>query len=306
MKKQIIATGISGLVGSRVKELLGKQYEFINFSLDKGVDITNFSLLKTKINQYPESSIILHLAAFTDVDSAFNQNENKNGSCYQVNVIGSKNIAQLCKKTNKYLINISTDFVFDGKNPPIGGYTENDEPNPIEWYGKTKYLAEEEIRKSGCQYSILRIAFPFKAKLSPKKLEPYPKLDLVRKIISKLKNREQLNMFTDQKITPTFIDDIAKVIDRVIELQPKGIFHSTGSTALSPFELMMKVAKVFNLDHSKVEKITLGEFLRQNPTSRPRPKNTSLSNKKLTQELGTKMSTIDEALIKCKKQLEVS
>lgn len=306
MKNKIIATGLTGLVGSRINELLSPKYTFFNFSLENNIDITDINLLEKEFNKFPDTKIVLHLAAFTDVDAAFKQNGDKNGSCYRVNVIGSKNISQLCKKYHKYLIHISTDFVFDGNNPPADGYTENNRPHPIEWYGKTKYWAENEVINSGCQSAILRIAFPFKAKPSPKKIEPQVKLDLVRKIIQKLKNKEIMNMFTDQMMTPLFIDDFVKVMDKCFKDRPTGIFHATGSTALSAYELTIKVAKVFNLDHSQVNKFTLDEFMRQNPNSRPRPKNTSLSNKKIEKELRIQMSTIDEALQKMKEQVNYS
>lgn len=301
-KKQIIATGISGLVGSRVAELFEDKYDFLSFSLDMGVDITDFNLLKKKFYQYPQANIALHLAAFTDVDAAWKQNEDKNSSCYRVNVIGSKNIAQLCAKTKKYLIYISTDFVFDGKNPPAGGYVENSKPHPIEWYGKTKYWAEKEVAKSGCHYSILRIAYPFKAKDSPKRLEPNPKSDLVRKIIAKLKTRQILKMFFDQIITPTFIDDIALAIDKCFQIKPKGIFHCVGSTGLSPYDLASLIAESFGYDKRLIKKTSLKNYLKSNPKTRPYSKRAFLSNKKIEKELGIKMSTITNSLKKVQEQ----
>lgn len=302
-KIPIIATGISGLVGSRIVELLGHKYSFISFSLDSGIDITNLNLLTQAFKKYEEAKIVLHLAAFTDVDAAFLQTGDKNGLCYKVNVLGSKNIARLCRKTNKYLISISTDFVFDGKNPPIGGYKEEDLPSPLEWYGKTKLLAEKEIIFSGCRSVILRIAFPFKAKPAKKELEPIVKLDLVRKIIAKLKNQEKLTMFSDQIITPTFIDDFAKVIDKCIRFQPKGIFHCVGSESLSPYELAKKIANTFEFNKKLIKKTTLEEIVKKNSQARPRQKNNSLSNFKLEKELGIKMLNVDKALQKMKEQL---
>jgi len=304
MKKQIIATGISGLVGSRIAELLQDKYKFINFGLEGRVDITDFSQLKLKFKEFSKAKTVLHLAAFTDVTAAFKQNEDKNGSCYKVNVLGSKNITQLCKKHKKYLIHISTDFVFDGKNSPEDGYTEENMPDPMEWYGKTKYLAEEEVKNSGCEYCILRIAFPFKAKNSPKNLEPNPKLDLVREIKRKLEAKEKVEMFFDQVITPVFIDDIAKVVEKCIEEKPQGIFHCVGSASLSPYNLASKIAHAFDLDKTLIKKTSVINFMEQNPDARPRQINMSLSNKKLEKELGIKMLTTDRALNKIRKQLE--
>lgn len=315
---KIIGTGLSGLVGSRIVELLSDKHEFISFSLDSGVDITNISLLKEKFLENKEAEAILHLAAFTDVSSAWEQDNDKNGTCYKVNVLGTKNIAQLCSQNKKYLIHISTDFIFDGgkparrftcrrhgkAGPPPGGYTELDKPKPIEWYGKTKYLAEKEIEKSGCDYLILRIAFPFKAKPSPKNLEPQVKLDLVRKIKKRLEEGETLHMFSDQIITPTFIDDIANIVVYSIKVKPQGIYHCTGSSHFSPYQIAAKIAQSFNLDKNLIKKASLKEFIKENPNLRPRQQNLSMSNKKLEKDLGIKMLTFDKALEKIKLQLK--
>jgi len=296
MKETIIGTGLSGLVGSRIVQLLSKQFNFVDFSLDTGVDITDFKLLKSKFNQFPQAKAVLHLAAFTNVNSAWEQKGDKNGLCYRVNVLGTRNISQLAKQTNKYLIHISTDFVFDGHNPPQGGYKEEDQPNPIEWYGQTKYWAEQEVEKSTGQSVILRIAFPYKAQPAPQNLEPQVKLDLVRKIIDKLKKKEQLTMFADQIITPTFIDDIVQVINRCLQKKTAGIFHCTGSTSLSPYNLALKIAQTFNLNQSLIKSSSLKDYLKTHPDSRPRQINMELSNKKIEKELKIKMLTIDQGL----------
>ncbi len=299
MKTKIIGTGITGLVGSRIVELLRKQYDFVNFSLETGINITNLDLLRQKFEQNDTTKVVLHLAGFTDVSAAWVQNGNKNGSCYQINTQGSRNIAQLCKKYSKYLIHISTDFVFDGQNPPAGGYKETDRPNPIEWYGQTKLWAEEQVVKSGCQSLIFRIAFPYKAKISDPSLEKQVKLDLVRTIKEKLTKGESMLMFTDQMITPTFIDDIAQAVEASIKLRPKGIYHCVGSAPLSPYELAIRVADAFKLDKSLVKKSKLEDFIKTSGDDRPRQKNMSLSNQKIQKDLGVKMATIEEGLAAC-------
>src|SRR4030042_2472259 len=158
---KIIGTGLSGLVGSRIVELLQNKNQFADFALDSGVDITDELKLKKAFSQNKDAKTVIHLAAFTDVNEASKQTNDKNGLCYRINVLGTENVAQLCAKNAKYLIHISTDFVFDGKKD--GAYSEEDQPNPIEWYGQTKLWAEEKIKNSGCRYLILRIAFPYKA-----------------------------------------------------------------------------------------------------------------------------------------------
>ena len=288
---KIIGTGLSGLVGSRIQELLSGRYQFIDFSLESGVDITNIDVLKKAFLKNKQADTVLHLAAFTDVSAAWEQKGDKKGLCYQVNVIGTRNIAELCAQHNKYLLHISTDFVFDGtKKTP---YTEDNHPNPIEWYGKTKYWAEKEVEQSGARYCISRIAFPFRANFSPK-------LDLVRKIIKGLKENSLPPMFADQIITPTFIEDIADAVDGLINRTALGLYHVVGSTPVSPFELAVRIAEVFGFDEKKIQKGNLEEYLKKG--NRPRQMNLSLSNKKI-KSLGIKMRTLDEALKEMRRQL---
>ena len=298
---KIIGTGLSGLVGSRIVELLQNIHEFVDLSLDSGVDITDFDQLKSVFDKHQDAEVVLHLAAFTDVNAAFKQKDDKSGLCYRVNVLGTENLAKLCREADKYLIHISTDFVFDGKNPPTGGYTEKDIPFPIEWYGQTKLWSEKKVQQLSQNYIILRLAFPFKAKPSPKKLEPRVKLDLVRKIKDNLEKRKTLSMFTDQIITPTFIDDVAEIIKYVFKNKPQGIYHLVGSRSLSPFDLAQRIAQTFNLDRRLIKPLLLKEFTKID--LRPRQAKMILSNKKLVRDFGIKMHTVEEALQLMKEQL---
>ncbi len=291
-QRKILATGLSGLVGSRLVELI-KDCDFENLLLEKGFDITKKETLEEKIAN-SEAEYFLHLAAFTDVNAAWKEKEDREGLCFKVNVLGTKNVAEFCKKYRKLLIHFSTDFVFDGEKK--GLYTEKDVPRPIEWYGQTKLLAEEEVKRSGCRYCILRIAFPFRAKF-------LTKADLIRKIKEGIENKALYPQFSDQIITPTFIDDIAFGVEKIIKSQTQGLFHLTGSTPLSPFTLAQKVAEHFGFDKKLVKKGNLGEFLRNNPNSRPYQKNLGLSNEKIKKELGIDIKGIDEALLEIKKQI---
>ncbi len=289
-KPTIIGTGLSGMVGSRIVEMLGDKYQFINLDLTTNVDITDPNQIDQALSQRQPTTVI-HLAAFTDVSKAFKQKGDKNGLVYKVNTLGTKNIAQSCKKHNHYLIHISTDFVFDGtKKTP---YTEVDKPNPIEWYGQTKLWAEQEVVNSGCNYVIARLAFPFRSKFPQK-------LDLVRNIIEKLKTNSLYPMFDDQIITPTFTDDIAKAIQMFIQKQPNCIYHLTGSTPISPFKLAKKISDIFNLK-ADIKPGSFKEYLKKDP--RPRQQFLKISNQKIQNDYKFKMSTIDSALNTLKKQL---
>ena len=283
---KIIATGITGLVGTRVVEL-NPDYQFINASLDVGIDITDINSIEKIFIDNPDSQIVLHMAAFTDTNSAWNERGDETGNCYKINVLGTQNISDLCRKYGKYLIYISTDFVFDGTKS--GQYEETDIPNPIEWYGQTKYFGEQYIATSGVKNSIVRIAFPYRTDFPQK-------TDIIRKIIDKLKNNEKLFMFTDQITTPTFIDDIAIGLKLFFDNQYTGIYHLVGSSSQSPYDMAIMIALHFNFDASLVTPTKLSEFIVNQPIgSRPWQQNLSLSNQKI-KSLGLTPKTLEQGL----------
>jgi len=293
----IIGTGLSGMVGSRLVELFSDKYRFINLDLTTNIDITDAVAVNQALSQHQPASpadgptTVIHLAAFTDVSKAYEEKDNKQGMVYQVNTEGTRNIAQACQKYGHYLIHISTDFVFDGeKETP---YTEADKPNPIEWYGQTKFWAEQAVQKSNCQHVIVRIAFPFRSHFPQK-------LDLVRNILQKLKTNSLYPMFTDQIITPTFIDDICQALHVFINKKPTGIYHLVGSTSLSPYQLAQKINQVFNLK-ADIKPSSFKDFIKQNP--RPRQQFLKISNQKLKTDLNITMKGIDSVLKVLKDQV---
>ena len=284
-KPVIIGSGLSGMIGSRFTQVYANDFTFMNLDLTTGVDITEAKQVETALSKYQNATVI-HLAAFTDVSKAFDQNGDKNGSVYKVNVIGTQNIANAAKKFGHFLIHISTDFVFDGVNPPEGGYTETDTPKPIEWYGQTKLWAEQEVQKSGANHVIVRTAFPYRAKFAGK-------LDLIRNMLEKLKTNSLYPMFTDQIITPTFIDDLSAAFKTIIDKKPNGIFHAVGSSSLSPYEIAQKIASAFEIK-ADIKSGSFKDFMVKD--SRLRQQYLKISNAKLKQELGVSMKTLDEAL----------
>jgi len=157
MKKKIIGTGLSGLVGSRIRELTNDKFHWVDFSLETGIDILDFSLLKEAFETHKDAEGVVHLAAFTDTNAAWQQRGDKKGLCYRLNVEGTRNIVDLCRRYKKYLVYISTDFVFDGKKK--GAYSEEDKPDPIEWYGYTKFLGEQVVEKVASKRLLPELLF---------------------------------------------------------------------------------------------------------------------------------------------------
>lgn len=280
-KLEIFGTGITGLVGSRIVELLSDKYKFHNLSLETGVDITLPETLEI-ITKAASRAVVLHLAAKADVDGCEKDKPlGENGDAWRINVLGTRNVVRACQQRGLPIIYISTDFVFNGENGP---YSEEDQPSPINWYGQTKYEGEKIVGNSGLPFTIVRIAYPYRAKFEIKK-------DFARTIIAKLREGE-ISAVTDHVMTPTFIDDIAWAIDKLIETQNEGIFHVVGSQFITPYEAAVLIAKKLGLAVSRVKKTTRSEYFKGGA---PRPFSLSLKNDKI-QKLGVKMKTFQEGL----------
>lgn len=290
MKIPLLTTGATGLVGSRFVELFGSEFEIFNMDLTTKVDITNKSSIEEFVKAHP-AKLLIHLAAFTNTAEAFKQNGDKSGLCYQVNVVGTENIAEVCKDMGIHLIHISTDFVFDGTKKDA--YLESDPKSPIEWYGETKALAEDKVVESGVSYAIARISYPYRANFA---LKP----DIIAKIRQGLESGTLYPQFADTTITPTFIDDIARGFAQIIKTQKTGIFHLVGSDSMSPYQLAQSVAQAYGFDPSLVQKGSLSEYLANNP--RPFARFATLDNSRVKSELGFTPLTLAEGLRELKSQ----
>ncbi len=277
---KIAITGAQGLVGSRIIELLDDEFEFISLSSQQ-MDITQkdqvFKVLKNL-----NFDIFLHLAAYTNVAKA---NEEKE-LAHKINVEGTRNIFENVFHKKKKFIYISTDFVFDGKNPP---YFEDSIPSPVGVYGQTKYQGEEIIKNNGM---IVRISYPYRAAFEKKR-------DFFRTFKMFLEEKKPLKMITNSLMTPTFIDDIAYGLKYLINNFANDVFHLVGSQALSPYQAAITVAKIFNLDKSLIGTTSFEEYIKAKPGL---PQYSDIRSKKNN---FWKMKTFEEGLREIKKQLKI-
>lgn len=285
----ILGTGLSGLVGSRVVELLAPKWNFQNLSLDTGVDITNRELVTQKI-EASDSPWVLHFAAATDVDGCEKEKQlGENSVAWKVNVQATGYIVDACRKTNKKLLYISTDFVFDGTKAE---YTEEDIPTPLGWYGQTKYEGEKLVSSLEGNGLIVRIANPYRA-VSP------VKPDFVAKMLARMQKNEPIIAPGDQLFVPTFIDDIARALEVLIEQEASGIYHVVGDQALSPYESALTIARVFGIVDVHIEPTTFQKYFEGRA---PRPFQAVLKHDKIA-KFGVHMSTFEEGLNAIQMQL---
>lgn len=288
---QIIGTGLSGLVGSRIVELLSDKYSFKDLSRKNNVDILDKDIF-LKETEKSDSQFLLHLAAFTDIEAAEKEKDLKEkSSAWKINVEGTSNAIEVCRKTNKKLIYFSTDMVFSGEKKIGEKYSEEDSRNPVGWYATTKKMAEELIEKSNISWVILRIAYPYRAN--------YEKKEYVRIFKWLLENQKPIKAVSDHYFTPTFIDDIAPVIDFLIKNNIPGKFNLVGDEIVTPFKVALMIADVFKLNKDLISQTTRAEFFKDRA---PRGYNISLKNDKII-KLGLKLRSFTEGLMEIKKQI---
>lgn len=277
---KIIGTGLSGLVGSRVVELLADEYTFTNLSLETGIDITNPDTVSKYIDD-SDCSWVFHFAAMTDVDGIQKEKSlGEKSKSWIVNVKATKFVAEAAAKSGKKLLYISTDFVFDGTQPQ---YTEEDIPNPQGWYATTKYEGEKIVADVPGSL-IIRIANPYCASVV--------RHDFVHKIIDRLSDGIPVSAPDDQQFVPTLIDDIARAIDVLVQNNASGIYHVVGSECLSPYDVVQKIVQFFHFDQKLVAHTHFDEYFKGRA---PRPRLANLKNDKLV-SLGVHMSTFTKGL----------
>lgn len=287
----VLGTGMRGLVGSRLQELLSPQYEFENLDRTSGIDITNQDQLSEAIKN-SDSQVVIHLAAKTDVDGCEKDKTLKeSGDAWRINVEGTRNVAESCSKFGKKMIYVSTDFVFDGEIAEDEFYTEEDTPNPVNWYARTKYEGEKIVQGLQTPWIIVRLAYPYRAK--------FEKNDFMRAILNRLEQKQPVAAITDHVFSPTFIDDAVSAVEKLMRSDSEGIFHVVGSQCLTPYDAANIISYEFGLDSSFISKTTREEFFKDRA---PRPFRLALKNDKI-KRLGIEMRTFQQGLSEIKKQL---
>lgn len=242
------------------------------------IDYSDCNSLTNKFRSlHPE--IIINTAAMTNVDGC----ETDRNGAWLVNVDFVDCIAKVAYELNSKLIHISTDYIFDGNNGP---YREFDQPNPISWYGYTKFIGETKTEMDGLNSCILRTNVVYGN-------STYGKSDFVKWVINELRNNRKIKIVSDQYSNPTITDDIAIAVYKVIKLDKKGIYNIGGSDYCDRYSFAKKIAKSFELDCSLIHTIQTKEL--NQPAERPLK--SGLVIDKSIQELDIKFSSIDDGLM---------
>lgn len=286
-------TGASGLVGSRFVGLSKYKSQLLTPDISE-LDILDSSSVDTYFKQN-KVDVVINFAAFTDVAEGEKQRGNEDGLCYKLNVDGVFNLVNFFKENGgEYFIQISTDNVFSGQPDNPGPYDENAAPEIdaglVTWYGYTKMLGEKVVGDNWENSSVVRINYPVRAKFEGK-------LDYFRKPLSLFDQNKLYPLFTDQHITITFIDELAAVLDKLIDLQLNGVFHVASANMGTPFEIISLLLQKARGVSGVVQKSSIVEFLRKPDVSKVRyPQFGGLKTQKTQEKLGMKFKTWQEVV----------
>lgn len=272
---KVLVTGANGQLGYDVVKELQKQNIECYGTSRQDFDIVDFEATEKFITNYMPDAVI-HCAAYTAVDKA----EDEQGLCYLVNASATENIAEICRKINAKMLYISTDYVFDGTKD--GFYEVDDEPNPINVYGKTKLLGEEAVQKILDKYFVVRISWVFGEHGN----------NFVKTMLRLGKERKEINVVADQYGSPTYTADLVPLLVEMIQTDKYGIYHATNEGVCSWAEFAEEIFKIAGMD-VKVNYITTAEY----PTRAKRPMNSRLSKEKLIEKSYFKLPIYIEALM---------
>ena len=298
---KILVTGSNGLLGQKLIQLLSKKDNVELLATSKGenrfnikegyhyqsLDITNRTEVLNVVDGFQPDAII-NTAAMTNVDACESDKE----LCWDLNVNAVKYFIEAAEKNNSHLIHLSTDFVFDGKDGP---YKEDDQPNPLSYYGESKYEAEKLLEASKIKWSIARTIIVYGI------ADDMSRSNIVLWAKEALEKGNPLTIVDDQFRSPTLAEDLAMGCYLIAQKEAEGIFHLSGKDVMSIIDLVYKVADFYGLDKSIITPIKTASL---NQAAK-RPPKTGFVLDKAINDLGYNPVSFEEGLDELTKQMGV-
>lgn len=300
--KTVLITGSNGLLGQKLVHQLVNNPNYKLIATSKGenrinsikgfvyehLDITNSEEVKAIFEKY-QPDVVINTAAMTNVDAC----EDDRKGCWSMNVTAVEYLLEESEKYNAHLIHLSTDFVFDGE---IGPYSEGDMPNPISYYGESKFASEKLLQKSGYKnWAIARTIIVYGV------VENMSRSNVVLWAKGALEKGDSINVVDDQFRSPTLAVDLAKGCILIADKNAKGIYHLSGKDTMSILELVNRVADFYHLDKSIISPIKSDTL---NQTAK-RPPRTGFILDKPIKELGYDPVSFEEGLAIVSQELEL-
>jgi dTDP-4-dehydrorhamnose reductase len=293
---KVLITGSNGLLGQHLTKLLiettehtiiasgrgacrlpfeiSDLYDYFSLDITDGIAVNEFVLAH-------QPDVIVHAAAMTQPDEC----EQHPVACWNINVTATRFLLDAAEKIHARFIYISTDFVFDGTSGP---YKETDTPNPVNYYGSSKLAAEKSVMEGQLAWAIVRTVLVYGNILVGNRS------NVISWVKENLGNEKPIKVVSDQRRTPTYVEDLAKGILLVLEKNATGIYHISGEEEMSPYDMAVATADYLDLDKSLMTKVNAGTFTQ--PAQRPLK--TGFIIEKAKKQLGYQPLNFKEALKK--------
>lgn len=292
MKKRILITGANGLLGQKLVDRLTQHTDVDLIATARGtnrlphangytylpMDITDRQQVLDVVAQ-TQPQIIIHTAAMTNVD----QCESEKEACWAQNVTAVESLVAACELNDTFLVHVSTDFIFDGASGP---YDETAEPNPISFYGWSKYAAEKAVTSSAIRWAIARTVLVYGI------AHDMSRSNIILWVKKSLEDGKTIKVVTDQWRSPTLAEDLATGCWLIADKEQPGIFNISGRDFLTPYDMAIKTADYFQLDKSLITQADSSTF------SQParRPPRTGFVLDKATSILGYQPHSFEEGI----------
>jgi len=298
---RVLITGSNGLLGQKILHKLRQDSSVKLIATSKGynrvtekdgytyfhLDITNNDAV-AKLIASEKPQVVINTAAMTNVDLC----EDEKQACDVLNVDAVRYLADACEKIDAQLIQISTDFIFDGENGP---YKEEDEPNPLSYYGLSKLKSEQLLQAHSVKWTVLRtiVVFGVGEKLSKENMVLWAKGALAK--------GDPLNIIDDQFRAPTLAEDLADICILAAKKKAFGIFNASGKDIMSIYEIVERIAKHYGNSTDNLNKISTATLKQK--AGRP-PKTGFILDKSINQ-LGYNPHSFEECLTIIDQQLKI-
>ena len=299
---KILITGSNGLLGQKLLHKLRCDNTISLIATSKGknrvtitdgyayipLDVTvRKDVEKVIIEEQPD--VVINTAAMTNVDVC----EAKKNDCDVLNVDAVGYLADVCGVIDAHLIQISTDFIFDGENGP---YTEEDKPNPLSYYGISKLKSEQLLKNHSVKWTILRTIIVFGV------AENLSKGNIVLWAKDALDKGDPLNIIDDQFRSPTLAEDLADICILAAKKKAFGIFNASGKDIMSIYEIVERIAKHYGSATDKLNRISTATLNQK----AARPARTGFILDKSINKLGYKPHSFEECLTIIDQQLKTT
>ena len=259
---KILIAGSEGMLGSDLVQELGRAHQVLGLGR-RQLDITNPGECSERIAQF-RPDVTVNAAGMTDVDGC----ETRQEEAFRINGQGPGNLAAAAARAGSMLVHYSTDYVFDGAKPEP--YREEDAPNPLSVYGKSKLRGDEMVRDLCPEHLILRTSWVFGKNGS----------NFIRTIAAAAREGRGLRVVHDQRGCPSYSLDLAIHTRMMLEAGCRGAYHLTNRGSCTWFELAVHIVRWLGLQEASVTPVSTEEYHRV----APRPANSVLANARLERE----------------------